>query len=351
MKKFLLPLLSLIVASAPVAQPPAVEPNHDSLHFPGESRLANIRQLSFGGQNAEAYFSSDGSEISFQSQRDGHNCDAIYVMKSDGSDVRMVSSGEGATTCSFIAPDGKTIIYASTHLGGVDCPLRPDMSKGYVWAVYKSYDIFAVDIDGKHRRRLTTADNYDAECVYSPKGDKIIFTSARDGDLELYTMNPDGSNQTRITHEPGYDGGAWFSADGKRICWRASRPKDSALVEYRSLLAEGLVKPSRMEIYVADADGKNRVQLTDNNRANFCPYFHPSGNYLIFASNMNDPKGRNFDIFTIDIATKKIEQITFCDSFDAFPMFSSDGSKVVFASNRNGKVPGETNIFIADWVK
>lgn len=319
--------------------------------FPGEKHLTNIRQLTFGGQNAEAYFNHDASQIIFQSSRDGHDCDAIYMMNADGSSVRLVSSGKGATTCSFIQPDGKALIYASTHLGGETCPPKPDMSRGYVWPLYKSYDIFKANIDGSNPVRLTTSDGYDAEAVYSFDGKKILFTSVRTGDLELYTMDPDGSNVEQITNMPGYDGGAWFSWDGQWICWRASRPTDTALAEYQALLKEGLIRPSKLEITVMNLADRKPIQLTSNGAANFAPFFHPDGKRVIFSSNVNDPRKRNFDIYMVDIATKKIEQITFNDTFDGFPMFSPDGKKLVFASNRNGKIPHETNIFIADWVE
>ncbi len=319
--------------------------------FPGEKHLTNIRQLTFGGQNAEAYFNHDASQIIFQSSRDGHDCDAIYIMNSDGSNVHMVSSGKGTTTCSFIQPDGKAITYASTFLAGDSCPPKPDMSRGYVWSLYKSYDIFKANIDGSNPVRLTTTDGYDAEAVYSFDGKKIIFTSVRSGDLELYTMNPDGSNVEQITNMPGYDGGAWFSWDGQWICWRASRPTDTALAEYQALLKEGLIRPSKLEITVMNLADRKPIQLTSNGAANFAPFFHPDGKRVIFSSNVNDPKKRNFDIYMVDIATKKIEQITFNDTFDGFPMFSPDGKKLVFASNRNGKIPHETNIFIADWIE
>ena len=307
--------------------------------------------LTFGGENAEAYFSYDASQLILQSKRDGLKCDAIFRMNSDGSDVRMVSSGKGVTTCSFIAPDGKSIIYASTHLGGDECPPRPDMSHGYVWPLYKSYDIFSADPDGSNLKRLTTTDGYDAECVYSPQGDKIIFTSVRTGDLELFIMNPDGSGVEQITDMPGYDGGAFFSIDGKSIVWRASRPQGDDLKEYKELLADGLIKPSKLEIYVMNLKDRKPIQLTNNGKANFGPYMHPNMKTVIFCSNMDDPKGRKFDLYTVDIETKEVERITYNDSFDGFPMFSHDGKKLVFASNRDNKTRGETNIFITDWVE
>lgn len=318
-------------------------------HFKGETHLSNIRQITFGGQNAEAYFSSDGSALIFQATVGDRECDAIYRMNVDGSNVRMVSNGKGVTTCSFIQPDNKAIIYASTHLGGDECPPKPDMSRGYVWALYDTYDIFKADPDGSNPVRLTETDGYDAEAVYSPLGDKIIFTSVRTGDLELFMMDPDGSNVEQITDMPGYDGGAFFSIDGKSICWRASRPEGEELADYKALLKDGLIRPSKLEIYMMNLDDRQPIQLTDNGKANFGPYFHPDGQHIIFCSNMDDPQGRIFNLYMVDVETKEIEQITHNDTFDGFPMFSHDGRTLVFASNRDNNIRGETNIFIADW--
>jgi len=319
------------------------------IHYEGEDHLTNIRQLTFGGENAEAYFSFDGRELIFQTTRDGAQCDAIYRMNADGSNQRRVSSGEGTTTCSFIAPDGRSIIYASTHLGGKACPPRPDRSQGYVWPLYADYDIFRADPEGGNLVRLTDTPGYDAEDVYSPQGDKILFTSVRTGDLELFMMNPDGSGVEQLTHEPGYDGGAFFSRDGESIVWRASRPTGEQLTDYKALLAQGLVRPSHLELYIMSLKDRKPIQLTHNGAANFGPYWHPDGRHIIFASNMADPKGRDFDLFLLDIETRETEQITHFEGFDGFPMFSHDGKQLVFASNRNNKVHGETNIFIADW--
>ncbi len=319
--------------------------------FEGETHFKNIRQLTFGGENAEAYFSYNADKLIFQSTRDGLECDAIFTMNVDGTDVMMVSSGKGATTCSFIAPDDRSIIYASTHLEGDKCPPKPDMSHGYVWALYKSYDIFKADIDGSNLVRLTDTPGYDAEGVYSPKGDKIIFTSVRTGDLELFLMDPDGSNVEQLTDIPGYDGGAFFSLDGEWICWRASRPQGEELKDYMGLLQQGLIRPSKLEIYIMNLKDLEPIQLTDNSAANFGPYFHPSGEKVIFASNIDDPKKRNFDLFMVDTKTKEIERLTYNPTFDGFPMFSHDGKKLVFASNRNNSRPHETNMFIADWVE
>ncbi len=319
--------------------------------LPGEKYFKNLRQLTFGGQNAEAYFSHDGTELIFQSTREELACDAIFRMRSDGSNVRQLSSGRGVTTCAFIAPDNGAIIYASTHLQHQQCPPKPDYSRGYVWPLHAEYDIFIAGPEGENPQRLTDTDNYDAEAVYSPKGDRIIFTSLRSGDLELYLMNPDGSGVEQLTDQPGYDGGAFFSLDGESIVWRASRPTGKALQDYRALLQEGLIRPGKLELYIMNLETRTPVQLTDNGAANFGPYWHPDGRHIIFSSNMHDPEGRNFDLYMLDIDSRDIERITHYDGFDGFPMFSHDGRQLVFASNRLGKVKGETNVFIADFVR
>ncbi len=329
-----------------------VEESEQSLIFPGEENyLANIRQLTFGGQNAEAYFSKDGSKLIFQSTRDTFDCDQIFMMNADGSDVELVSTGLGRTTCAFIAPDGEKIVYSSTHLADSSCPEPPDMSQGYVWAVHPGYDIFRSDPDGRNLERLTINPRYDAEAVYSPDGEKIVFTSLREGDLDIYIMNPDGSGIVRVTEDFGYDGGAFFSPDSKWLCYRGYHPTDSAEVEeYTELLNNNLVRPGNLDIFIIRPDGSERTRVTDLEGANFCPYFHPDGERIIFASN-HHTGDRNFDLFIINIDGTGLKQITFSDVFEGFPMFSYDGSKLVFASNRNATVPGETNVFIADWVE
>ncbi|MGB7930898.1 MAG: hypothetical protein WCH04_01500 [Gammaproteobacteria bacterium] len=315
----------------------------------GETHFRNLRQLTFGGENAEAYFSHDGRELIFQSTRAGLACDAIFRMDADGGNVRQVSTGRGVTTCSFIAPDNRSIIYASTHRRQDQCPPKPDYSQGYVWPLYREYDIFRAGPEGEDPVALTTTDGYDAEDVFSPQGDRIVFTSVRSGDLELYLMNPDGSGVEQLTDTPGYDGGAFFSLDGKWVVWRASRPEGKDLEDYRTLLKQRLVRPGKLDLYVMNLDERKPIRLTDNGAANFGPYWHPDGRHIIFASNIDDPQGRNFDLYLIDIDTRAIERITRYEGFDGFPMFSHDGKRLVFASNRNGKVKGETNIFIADW--
>ena len=318
--------------------------------LPGEKHLANIRQLTEGGENAEAYFSFDQKKLVFQSTRPPDACDQIFTMNLDGSGLRIASTGKGRTTCGYFLPGDKRILYSSTHEGSSDCPPRPDMSKGYVWALYKDYDIFTARVDGSDLRPLTGTPGYDAEATVAPDGKKIVFTSVRDGDLELYSMNLDGSDVKRLTHEKGYDGGAFYSPDSKMIVYRAHHPVEPKEIEkYERLLAQGLIEPRALEIMVMDANGDNKRQVTKNGKANFAPYFHPGGKQIIFASNMHDPRGRNFDLYLIDLDGSGMEQVTFNDTFDGFPMFSKDGSRLVFASNRHGKQTGETNIFIADW--
>jgi Tol biopolymer transport system component len=315
-----------------------------------ETHLKNLRQLTFGGENAEAYFSFDNAKLIFQSTREDWPCDQIYIMNTDGSGARRVSTGKGRTTCAYWLKDGKHFLYSSTHAGAEDCPPKPDYSRGYVWGIYKDYDIFLSDLQG-NLTRLTQTPGYDAEATVSPDGKKIVFTSVRDGDLELYSMNVDGTGVRRLTHEIGYDGGAFFSPDSRRIVYRASHPADEkSQTRYQELLGQNLVAPGELELFVMDADGSNSVQITRNKAANFCPFFHPAGKKIIFASNLGDPKGRNFDLYLVNLDGTSLEQVTFNQTFDGFPMFSSDGKKLVFASNRNANRPGETNVFIADWV-
>ncbi|MDX6613103.1 MAG: hypothetical protein QOD75_2289 [Blastocatellia bacterium] len=319
--------------------------------LPQEKHLRNLRQLTFGGENAEAYFSADGRKLSFQSTRDGRQCDQIYTMNVDGSDVRLVSTGTGRTTCAYYLPNGKRLLYSSTHRGSKECPPRPDYSKGYVWAVYPSFDIFTSKPDGSDVKQLTNTPGYDAETTISKSG-KLVFTSMRDGDLDIYTMDANGKHVRRLTSELGYDGGPFWSYDGKQIVYRAHHPqtpKDKA--DYQELLKQNLIRPTTLEIWVMNADGSNKRQVTRNGKANFAPYFFPDGKRLIFASNAADPKGRDFDLYMINVDGTGLERITFNDTFDGFPMFSPDGRKLVFASNRDAKTRGDTNIFIADWVE
>lgn len=317
---------------------------------PGETHLKNIKQLTLGGENAEAYFSHDGKRLIFQSTRDGRKCDQIYTMDIDGKNVKMVSTGKGITTCAYYLQKGNNkILYSSTHHLMEECPPKPDYSQGYVWPLYP-YDIFIADEDGSNLKQLTDSPGYDAEATVSADGKKIVFTSVRDGDLDIYTMDIDGKNLKKLTHEKGYDGGAFFSLDGKKIVYRAYHPEDQKEMEdYENLLKKNLVRPTKMELFVMDADGSNKKQITDFGAASFAPYFHPDGKRIIFASNLHDPKGRSFELYMINIDGTGLERITYSPPFNSFPMFSHDGKKLVFASNRGGKFKGETNIFIADW--
>ena len=323
----------------------------DALALPAEKHLRNLRQLTFGGENAEAYFSSDGRELIFQSKREALECDQIFTMNADGSQVRMVSTGEGRTTCSYFFPRKNRILYASTHLAAKACPPRPDFSRGYVWAIYPSYDIFTARDDGSNVKQLTSTPGYDAEATVSTDGRKIVFTSTRDGDLDIYTMDANGKNVRRLTTELGYDGGAFFSRDGKQIVYRSYHPKTPEQVaRYKQKLAENLIEPTVFEIWVMNSDGTNKRQVTNYGAASFAPFFFPSGQRIIFASNMNDPKGRNFDLYAVNTDGSNLERITHSETFDGFPMFSPDGKRLVFASNRNAKTRGDTNVFIAEWV-
>ncbi|HLL55201.1 MAG TPA: M28 family peptidase [Myxococcaceae bacterium] len=347
-------LLCGCAAPAPTPKPPA-PPAPKSLLAPGETHFAELRQLTFGGENAEAYWSFDGQQLSFQARAPGEGCDRIYRMSAfaPASKPIPVSSGKGATTCAFFLPGDQELVYASTHLGGEACPPRPDMSQGYVWALYDSYDIFRANADGSNLRRLTETPGYDAEATVCPKDGSIVFTSVRDGDLELYRMDADGKNVKRLTSTPGYDGGAFFSPDCSRIVWRASRPKPGKeLEDYRALLAKGLVRPSRMELYVANADGSEPVQLTYLGGAAFAPYWHPSGKRILFSSNHGEAKGREFDLWAVDVDGTRLERITTTPGFDGFPMFSPDGKWLAFSSNR-ATAPGQqdTNVFLARWVE
>jgi Tol biopolymer transport system component len=319
--------------------------------YPGERHLRNIRQLTFGGENAEAYFSPDGRWLVYQATRDSFRCDQIFLMTAAGEENRLVSTGRGRTTCAYFLADGEHILYASTHLADDDCPPPPDYSKGYVWPLHPGYDLFSCALDGSNLQRLTTAPGYDAEATVGPDG-MIVFTSMRDGDPELYSMAPDGSQLRRLTHEVGYDGGAFFSADGKQIVYRAHHPETAeAIAGYKELIAQAEIRPSTLELFVMNADGSDKHQVTRNGHANFCPFMHPSGEKIIFASNMDDPGGRVFELYLVNVDGSGLERVTHNPSFDAFPMWSPDGGRLVWGSNRASPETHETNIFIADWVE
>jgi Tol biopolymer transport system component len=316
-----------------------------------ERHLTNIRQLTHGGENAEAYFSSDGSRLIFQSTREGVPCDQIFSMKIDGSDLKRVSTGAGRTTCGYFYPGAKEILYASTHDADAACPPKPSFARGYVWPIYASYDIYRAAADGSGLKPLTRNPGYDAEATIAPDG-LITFTSTRDGDMEIYSMKADGSDVKRLTNRMGPDGGPFFSWDGQQIAFRGrALQAGRELDDYLSLLKEGLWRPTSLELFVMNRDGSNLRQVTKLGGANFAPSWTTDGTRLIFSSNHEDPKGRNFEIYMINLDGTGLERITYNDTFDGFPMFSPDGRHLVFASNRNAKAEGETNVFIADWVK
>lgn len=346
----LIVVVGATVALAACDESPAVPRDAE----PGEVHLANIRQLTFGGQNAEAYFSPDGRELIFQRTDTTSNCDQQYIMNLDGSDMRLVSNGLGRTTCGYFYAGGTRIVYSSTFHLSDECPAPPDYSQGYVWQV-PDFEIYASAPDGSDLVRLTTTAGYDAEATLSPDGETIVFTSARDGDLDIYAMNVGGSDVRRLTDAPGYDGGPFFSPDGSTIVYRAWHPEEEGeLADFQRLLQEELIRPGRLEIFVMDADGSNQRQITNIGGANFAPFFHSDGQRIIFSTNHHneDPRrGRNFDLFMVNLDGTGLTQITTHGLFDGFPMFSPDGSRLVFASNRHGTVEGETNIFIADWVE
>lgn len=328
--------------------------SQDKFVLKGEKHLKNVRMLTEEGENAEAYFSFDESKLIYQTTHGNLQCDQIFIMNIDGSNKHMVSTGKGRTTCSYFLPGDQKIIYASTHGADENCPPKPDFSKGYVWKVYSTYDLYIANVDGSNPQPFLAAPGYDAEATVSPKGDKIVFTSQRNGDLDIYTVNIDGTDLKQLTHELGYDGGPFFSWDGSKIVYRAYHPKtEQEIKRYKDLLAEELIEPNNFQIMVMDADGSNKRQITHNEFANFAPFYHPDNKRIIFCSNMGDENHspRDFNLWMINEDGSGLEQITFFDGFDGFPMFTHDGKKLVFASNRFNKKKGDTNIFIADWVE
>lgn len=333
-----------------------------------ERHLANIRQLTVGRQNAEAYFSFDGNKLIFQSTNNwtkdavaprlrpadtGLGCYQMYVMDADGTQARLVSTGAGATTCGYFFPGDRRLLYSSTHAVGPNCPPKPKRDGAYRWAL-DDYDVYAVGIDGQGLQRLTTTPGYDAEATVSPDGKTIVWTSVKDGDLDLYAMSLDGTKVRRLTDDVGYDGGAFFSPDSRRIVYRAAHPTDPAeIARYQELLAQGLVEPGQLEIFVMNADGSGKKQVTSNGASNFSPFFHPDGRRIIFSSNVETrgEGGRpSFHLYLVGDDGTALERVTAEGRFNSFPMFSPDGKRLVWASDRNAKEPGEFNVFLADWI-
>ncbi|HNY41909.1 MAG TPA: hypothetical protein PKJ41_16020, partial [Bryobacteraceae bacterium] len=313
--------------------------------------LSHMKQLTHGGQNAEAYWAPDGKRLIFQSTRPPHGCDQIYIMNDDGSQQRMVSTGKGRTTCAYFLPDNKHIVYGSTHEAGEACPVPPDRSKGYLWAVFPGYDIYLADDQGAIQKKLTTEAGYDAEATVNFKTGKIVYTSLATGDIELWRMNADGSNKKQITKRTGYDGGAVYSRDGKKIVWRATDPANAAaMARYKELLKENLTEPMKMEIFASNADGSSLRQLTHFGCASFAPTFTPDGKRIVFSSNKHNCDGRRFELYMMNLDGTDLRQITNMGGFVSFPEFSPDGRRLVFSSDLNAASPHEFNIFTADWV-
>lgn len=332
--------------------PSAGSAQSDSLIVPGEDHFTAIRQLTFSGENAEAYLDAANERLIFQSANDSTPCDQIFIMNLDGSGLKKVSKGGGKTTCSYFIPGTNTILYSSTRSAGSDCPPPPDFRKGYVWPIYPSFDIYLADENGNDIRPLTTTPGYDAEATVSVDGKTIVFTSMRDGDLDIYTMKSDGSDVKRLTSELGYDGGPFFSHDGTRIIYRAYHPQtEQEKSDYRQLLSENIIRPMNFEIWIMNADGTGKKKLTNTGMASFAPFFSPDDQWVIFSSNMADPvKKRNFDLFMVRAdGSGEIRRITFSPGFDGFPMFTRDGKKLIFSSNRNNGGGNSTNVFVADW--
>lgn len=357
-------LAVLVLSFTKIAKPviEQVQQTNDTILYPDEKHFKNIQQLTFGGDNAEAYFSYDGKWLIFQKTyaKEGIPCDQMYIGKiptkaGEKFAPKLVSTGKGRTTCGAFMKDGKHVIYASTHLGSGDCPPVPDRTKygnKYIWPLYDSYDIFMADLNGKIVKQLTKSKGYDAEATLSPDGKMMLYTSTKDGDIDMYVMDLKTGKEKKVTNLLGYDGGGWFSPDGKKIIWRASRPKTEAEIkEYKELLAQGLVAPTNMEVWVANADGTNAKQVSSFGQANWAPAYMPDSKRIIFASNHEYKRGFPFNLYTMNEDGTNLTKISRDKGFDAFPMFSPDGKKIVFCSNRNNGGTRDTNIFIADWVE
>ncbi|MDE3165891.1 MAG: PD40 domain-containing protein [Acidobacteriota bacterium] len=314
------------------------------------AHLDGIRQLTHGGENAEAYWSPDGKRLIFQSTRPPYACDQMFIMNADGSDPRLVSTGKGRTTCGYFLADNRHIVYASTHLAGDACPAPPDRSKGYVWGVFPGYDIFLATDTGEIVKRLTDTPGYDAEATVNWKTGNIVYTSLASKDLDLWTMKSDGSAKRQLTHNEGYDGGAVYSRDGKKLVWRANYPKDAAaMTRYRDLLSANLTAPMKMEIVVADADGRNARTVTDFGCASFAPTFTPDGKKILFSSNKHACDSRQFELYMMNLDGSGLEQVTRFGGFTSFPEFSPDGKTLVYCSDKDAKERYEFNIFTAQW--
>ena len=360
--------LVLYVGTSALAGDQTTTPTKPEGTSAAERHLGNVRQLTFGRQNAEAYFSFSGDKLIFQSTNNWMQdsfaaalrpadtplgCYQMYVLDLESNTVRLVSTGMGATTCGYFFPGDRRVLYSSTHAASPNCPPKPKRDGAYRWAL-DDYDVYAVRIDGQQIQKLTSSPGYDAEATVSADGKTIVWTSVKDGDLDLYAMNLDGTNVRRLTEEVGYDGGAFFSPDSKRIVYRAAHPTDPGdIARYRELLAQRLVEPGQLEIFVMNADGSGKRQVTSNGASNFSPFFHPDGRRIIFSSNVETrgEGGRpSFHLYLMSDEGTGLERLTWEGHFNSFPMFSHDGKRLVWVSDRHAKEPGEFNVFLADWV-
>jgi Tol biopolymer transport system component len=360
-------VIGLLVLAIPIVGTGNEKKDSSVENVSTERHLKNIRQLTFGRQNAEAYFSFDGTQLIFQSTNkwttDTHTdaltsaetplgCYQMYVMDLESGKIRMVSTGVGVTTCGYFFPGNRRVLYSSTHLKSPACPPKPKRDGPYRWAL-DDYDIFSVKIDGQGMQRLTNTPGYDAEATIAPDGKTIVWTSIRDGDLDIYAMNIDGTHMRRLTDEPGYDGGPFFSPDSRRIVYRAQHVQSPEASErYQALLAQGFVEPGQLEIFVMNADGSEKRQVTTNGASNFAPSFYPDGRHIVFSSNI-ETKGNgrpSFHLYGIKDDGTGLERLTFQGNFNSFPMWSPDQKQLVWVSDRGAKTPGEFNVFLADWV-
>lgn len=329
----------------------SMAPNDTLLRHVDEAHLKNIRQLTFAGQNAEAYWNLDGTKIIYQTTQDGFVDEQIFVMNWDGTDKRMVSSGKGRHTCGYFVPNSDDVVFSATDWKDPGPGMKADMSQGYVWVVNPWFRIFRMNLLTGERRMISHGEGYHAETTIAPDGSFMVYTSNKDGDLEIYRSNLDGTNEVRLTHEVGYDGGPFVSWDGKYIVYRrAALSSEAEIREYKELLAKHMVRPGKLEIWIMDADGSNKRQVTNLGAASFAPFLHPDNKRIIFSSNYGDPAGREFDLWMINVDGTGLRRITATPEFDGFPMFTRDGKRLVWASNRNGAKKGDTNIFVCDWV-
>ena len=320
-------------------------------------KLINTKQLTENGDNGEAYFSSDDSRLIFQSKRNGDGCDKIYTMTIDGEDIKPIPHSDGAYACSYYSINDEFIFFSSTMQDGVQCPLvyKDPNPRKYIWPL-RNFDIYRLS-QNKDLKNLTNSEGYDAEATVHPFEEKIIFTSLRDGDIDLYEMDYDGNNLKRITSDFGYDGGAFYSPDGTKIVWRGWYPKnEKEIIQWKNNIKKNYIESVPLDIFIADRDGKNKIQLTNNGATNWSPSWHPSGEYIVFSSNKDDwldefdSYGPNFELYLMQISTGKLTRLTYNSTFDSFPVFSKDGSKIVYSSNRNAENPRQTNIFISDFI-